>query len=1004
MSRITDQRPMTIAPRRRRLADWPSELVRARIRWLLLLLCALLGCRGGDGDSDVPSTQHIVPYAGSWQYRYGDSPTLPDGGLAWSRDALDSPDWRSTDSVHNPPGRAGRQDLWLRTRLRGPDTSDATLFLHEVDQTIAAYLDGVRIAQFGPMQGDARRFIAKRPIYLSLGPQPVGKLLTLHIRSVYSDIGLLRTPLWGGRAELFADAVYKGLPFLIIGAIALALGLGVLGLYLIQRRERLYLLYGVLCLSIGAYLFSRSQLRAYLFDHPALWRLILVSSFCLISASMCAFVAQLFNGFWSRFMRGLGVANALLFFLGMLGTLSGAFHLELFLKISLLFWLPFSLAIAGAAVHGLVRGNADARILALGLLGTSLLAVPQVLNALHILAFAFDVRALAGVFFISALGLILVRRYRVFSRRLGDYSAVLSMSLSSTQQAGIQEHADSTLQALQRLLLAERAFLFLCDEAGQNLRVLSARDRQGSLHAVSLERAGCDPPTLEAALKKRRPAMRQRLRREPDRTEAAGSPQSVMAAPLLVQGRLLGVVYLEAAIGRREFQSEDLEILIELGNQVALTLTANRADDLEEQSVHTHRKLNEQRSLLAAAERLAKGELQTPVPIDEGHELAPLARAIEDMRRDLLAKLHALQASHAAEQQLNSDLRHQLGRRLQQVSQHGGLHDIAHEESQPLRLEGQPSGRPTPLLPAGAPLGRHYRVVALLEERGGSRLYQVQRSSDRKRFVAKVLASGAHPALLARFAREAKLLTVVRDPHLDSVVDIDQTPDGAAFLICERRPSRALGHEAAASIPLDAALAIIAQIVSGLRALHQHGIVHRCLQPHSVQVSTHDDPPQVQLVDLGLAAVGPGGHPELAELTSPAAQAAIHADEILGETAQDAERTRRYRAPELAAGLHAATPKSDVYSLGVLALALLSSVPVSGGHSSAAGTKTADDPPTPESALARLAQLRGLSPALQRLLAACLHRAPESRPDSEALYAAFASLVPPPPTGPHRRA
>lgn len=999
MSRMSHAAAQVWAGQHRFRAVHGARSCRALATLCSLLVLALTSCRSAELSSDVPVTQGIATYVGAWQYRYGESPVLPDGSQAWSRDAAPSAAWQNTQRLHNPPGRSGRADLWLRTWLSGPAAVDPTLFLHEVDQCLEAFLDGERIMRFGPMQGDAQRFIAKRPIYLPLGSQPTGKLLTLHLRSVYSDIGLIRPPLWGGRAELFADAIHKGLPFLIVGLIALVLGAGVLGLFLLQRRERLYLLYAVQCLSIGAYLLSRSQARAYLFDHPALWRLILVASFCLISASMCAFIAQLFDDGWSRFMRGMGVANALLFFLGMLGTLTGVIHLELFLKASLLFWLPFSVAIYGAAIHGLLRGNADARILALGLLGTSLLAVPQVLVALHILRMEFDVRALTGIVFIGAMGTILVRRYRAFLQRLGNYSAVLGTSLSSTQHSGSREHADSTLQALQRLLQAERAVLFLCDESTGGLRVLAARTAQGQLKDPASATAGCDPVTLDAVEKKRRPAMRQRLRRshEASSSQTQTQTQSVMAAPLLVQGRLLGVVYLEASASRREFQNEDLEILIELGNQVALTLTAQRADDLEEQSMHTKRKLDEQRSLLAAAARLAKGELQTPVPIDEGHEHAALARAIEDMRRDLLAKLRALQESHAAEQQLNSDLRHQLGRRLLQVSQHGSLSDVAQDEAQ--RSDSTAGSRDAPTLPPGAPLGRSYRVMTQLEVHGGYQLYQVQRSSDQKRFVAKVVSNAAHPALLARFAREAKLLTVLRDPYLDSIVDIDQAPDGTTFLICERRPSRSLRHLLGLPRTLDAALCIIAQLAAGLRVLHQHGIVHRNLQPQSVQVSVDGAPYRVQLVDLGLASVAAGGHPELADLTSTAAQAAIHADEVLAESADEASVIRRYRAPELATGLHAATPQSDVFGFGLLALELLAS---ERSQAEVAAAETAT--PTPQGSAARLSTLPGLDATLVSLLSACLHREPVQRPSSAELYSALASYLPAPPSAPHRAA
>lgn len=959
---------------------------------------------GNTDSSDVPRTDQIQPYAGSWQFRYGDSPRLADGSPTWARDTAESPDWSTTDRIHNPPGRTGHQDLWLRTRLVGPALPDTTLFLHEVDQCMEAFLDGKSIARFGPMEGDARRFIAKRPLFLPLGQQPQGQLLTLHFRSVYSDIGLLRSPLWGGQAELFADAMKRGLPFLVVGCTAFALSLGVLGLFLLQRRERLYLLYALQCFCIGSYLFSRSLSRAYIFDHPALWRLILVASFCLISATMCAFVAQLYSGGWSRFMRGLGLANAVLFCVGMLGTFSGVIHLELFLKASLLFWLPFAIAIAAVAVHGLLGRNADARILALGLIGTSILAIPQVLGALHFVSFSVDVRAMAGVVFIGSMGAILIRRYRAFVKRLADYSAALSMSLSASQHSGPQEHADNMLQALQRLLQAERAFLFQCDEAGDQLRMLAARGAKGPLADLPIDRAGCDLPTLDASLKRRRPAMRQRLRKEPTDPKGPQRSQSVMAAPLLVQGRLLGVVYLESSANRGEFQSDDLEILIELGNQVALTLSATRADDLEEQSIHTRKKLDAQRSLLTAATRLARGELHTRVHVDEQHELAPLARAVETMRRDLLAKLHDLQSTHAAEQQLNRDLRHQLERRLQRVVRHSVVSEVAREDSAPLRSDTGARARQTPVLAPDAPLGRNYRVVALLEERQGSRLYEVLRSADQQHFVAHVLSSAAHPALLARFAREAKILTVLHDPHLARVIDIDQAPDGAAFLISDLHKSQPLHQRRDLYGSPGIALRVIAQLAAGLHVLHRHGIVHRSLRPGAVRISSGPHTLQVQLIDLGLAAVVSPADAQLRELMAEAAAAAIQADEVLTSSEDEARQLLRYRAPELAAGLATATPPSDVYSLGLVAIELLinEAIPtLAAAHPPAKGGPVAVDLQAVE---ARLGQVAGLPVAIAKRLVQALHPDAAQRPSSEALRAALAAYLPDPATpGPIRR-
>jgi hypothetical protein len=61
-----------------------------------------------------------TPYAGAWQYRWGDSPQLPNGKLQWAQPESAALGWQP-DVMPNkePPGRNGQHFLWLRSRNPG---------------------------------------------------------------------------------------------------------------------------------------------------------------------------------------------------------------------------------------------------------------------------------------------------------------------------------------------------------------------------------------------------------------------------------------------------------------------------------------------------------------------------------------------------------------------------------------------------------------------------------------------------------------------------------------------------------------------------------------------------------------------------------------------------------------------------------------------------------------------------------------------------------------------
>jgi tRNA A-37 threonylcarbamoyl transferase component Bud32 len=251
-----------------------------------------------------------------------------------------------------------------------------------------------------------------------------------------------------------------------------------------------------------------------------------------------------------------------------------------------------------------------------------------------------------------------------------------------------------------------------------------------------------------------------------------------------------------------------------------------------------NRRLGEQGALLAAAARMAKGDLQSPIMVSNNGELAPLEGAVEGMRQDLQVqirhldsmqqelqiKVTELQTSNREVQQLNEELRRQIEQRSRR------LLEILLPKEGP-----QPSGTE---LPENSLLGDCYRVVRSIGRGGMGVVYEVERTTDGRRLAAKVLGSNPDRTALGRFAREAQILARLCHPNLISIFDIDVTSHGLLFIAMELVDGSSLWQLRAGFGDKDPrwGLAVLRQVAAALAALHGQGIVHRGLLLSSVSV------------------------------------------------------------------------------------------------------------------------------------------------------------------------
>jgi eukaryotic-like serine/threonine-protein kinase len=151
----------------------------------------------------------------------------------------------------------------------------------------------------------------------------------------------------------------------------------------------------------------------------------------------------------------------------------------------------------------------------------------------------------------------------------------------------------------------------------------------------------------------------------------------------------------------------------------------------------------------------------------------------------------------------------------------------------------------------GLDLGRYH----ITEQIGAGGMGVVYRARDQRldRDVAlKVLPPGSltDQSSRSRFRKEALALSRLTHPNIAVVHDFD-TLDDTDFLVMELVPGATLEEKLVAG-PLDetVALNLVTQLVEGLAAAHEQGVIHCDIKPSNLRVTPDG---RVKILDFGLA-------------------------------------------------------------------------------------------------------------------------------------------------------
>jgi serine/threonine protein kinase len=223
-----------------------------------------------------------------------------------------------------------------------------------------------------------------------------------------------------------------------------------------------------------------------------------------------------------------------------------------------------------------------------------------------------------------------------------------------------------------------------------------------------------------------------------------------------------------------------------------------------------------------------------------------------------------------------------------------------------------PEDAPDPLV--GQRLG-DFVVEAPLASGGMGVVYRARHPLIGRQAAIKVLRPefAADAENTDRFLKEAQALAAIKHRGIIEIIGFGNTSDGRQYMATEFLDGESLERVIARESPMTPmrVLGLVDEVLNALSAAHKSQVVHRDLKPSNVFLATQSTGERiVKLLDFGLAK------------QSPVTLANVQ-DGALSAKASLVAGTPEYIAPEQARGF-AATPRTDLYCVGVMMFEMLS--------------------------------------------------------------------------------
>lgn len=258
---------------------------------------------------------------------------------------------------------------------------------------------------------------------------------------------------------------------------------------------------------------------------------------------------------------------------------------------------------------------------------------------------------------------------------------------------------------------------------------------------------------------------------------------------------------------------------------------------------------------------------------------------------------------------------------------------------------------------AGDVVASRYEVVRLLARGGMGEVYEACDRQQGRRVALKTVLSTRADNLhaLCQLRHEARLAQRVAHVNVCGVFDVgtdDRNPqDVTPFFSLELLEGETLrARLERRALTAREARSVIEQLALALAATHQAGVLHRDVKACNVMLCGRDEQLRAVLIDFGLA---------------------LRMRDLLGVATSKGCGSIGYMAPEQLTG-RLLTPRTDIFSFGVVLFEVLSGELPSERRSAARGRD--------HSATLDLDKLRDVPSGLRRLVQQCTRPNPMERP------------------------
>jgi serine/threonine protein kinase len=258
--------------------------------------------------------------------------------------------------------------------------------------------------------------------------------------------------------------------------------------------------------------------------------------------------------------------------------------------------------------------------------------------------------------------------------------------------------------------------------------------------------------------------------------------------------------------------------------------------------------------------------------------------------------------------------------------------------------------------PVGILLGGRYKVRSTLGAGGMAVVYKAEDAILGRTVALKTLHRryAEMPSFRRRFRQEARAMACLDHENIVKVYDISQ--DGEApFIVAECVAGRDIGSllkkRRDGRLGEQFVRGMAAQLLRALSYAHRRGVIHRDIKPSNILVTAGG---VVKVADFGIARIVEEDGTEAGE-----------PGEIVGSA--------RYMSPEQLMGKEA-TPRSDVYSVGIVLYHCLTGRPPFSGDVRALARQHIHEEPTPPRKLNEK-----ISPHMEAVILKSLAKNPDDR-------------------------